>query len=160
MNWETSNRLFVEDDGNLPEESNDLLSFIDAFPPDVPANVLMHMDMPAYEKYDEIKTHAAMLVKIMQKQRRRPRTGVNMVDAYRGEPPQEPEPTGDNDNDFDDDVDISMTKFQVPRHVLNKRRELFPATLFRIRQLVLHNCDEPTPLNYDQSPHSHNEIGS
>ena len=28
-----------------------------------------------------------------------------MVDAYRGEPPQEPEPTGDNDNDFDDDID-------------------------------------------------------
>ena len=59
-------------------------------PPDVSANVLMHMDRPGYETYDKIKKYAVKLVKIMQNQRRRPRTGVSMVDAYRGEP-QEPE---------------------------------------------------------------------
>ena len=60
--WETSKRPFAEADGNLPEDSNERLAFIDMFPPDVSANVLKNMDMPGYETYDKIK-------------RRRPRTG-------------------------------------------------------------------------------------
>ena len=63
------------------------------------------MDMPGYETYDKINKYTVKPVKMMQNQRRRPRSGVNMVDVYRGEPPQKPEPIGDTDNDFDDNID-------------------------------------------------------
>ena len=108
--WETSKRLFAEADGKLPEDSNQRLVLNDMLPPDVSSNVLMHMDMPGYEMYDKIKKYAVKFVKIMLNQRRRPRTGVNMVDAYRGEP-QEPEPAGEEmeDDEIDTDAGIAET---------------------------------------------------
>ena len=52
-------------------------------------------------------------------------------------------------------------KYQVPRHVLKQRLELFWISLFRVRQLaVLVFGYEPVLFNFDQTPYHHNESGS
>ena len=104
----------MEANGKLPEDSNERLAFIDMLPPDVSANVLMHMDIPGYETYDKIQKYAVKLVKTMQNQRCRPRTGVNMVDAYSGEP-QEPEPAGEQIDDDDIDTDSGIAEIMALR---------------------------------------------
>ena len=52
-------------------------------------------------------------------------------------------------------------KYQVPRHVLKERLEIFWVNLFRLRFFLLRILGyDPLILNFDQSPFHHNETGS
>ena len=61
------------------------MAFIDVLPPDVSANVLMHIDMPGYETYDKICRYDVKLNKVTQNQRRKPRSGLNLVADFKGD---------------------------------------------------------------------------
>ena len=56
---------------------------------------------------------------------------------------------------------LANRKYQVPRHVLKERLEVFWVNLFRLRQLIqLKFGYDPLIMNFDQSPFHHNETGS
>ena len=84
--WEPSKRLFATADGKLPNNIKERLAFIDMLPPDVSANVLMHMDMPGYEAYNKIRRYDVKLVKVMRNQCRKPRSGSDLVADVKGDP--------------------------------------------------------------------------
>ena len=51
---------------------------------DISANVIMGMEKPGFNAFEEIKKYAIKLVKVMQNQRRQCKP-LNMVDAYQGQ---------------------------------------------------------------------------
>ena len=53
--WETSKRLFEEAGSSLPDQEQEMLTFIDILPPDLSASVLMHMEMTEDRSYEKIK---------------------------------------------------------------------------------------------------------
>ena len=67
----------------LPAEDQQRLALIGLLPPDISANVIMEMEKPGFESYDQIKKYALKLVKVLQNQKRH-RGAVNLVDAYGG----------------------------------------------------------------------------
>ena len=66
---------------------------------------------------------------------------------------------------WEEDYGLSMRaanrKYQVPRHVLKQRLEIFWVNLFRLRLFVFIAFGyDPVIYNFDQSPFHHNETGS
>ena len=66
---------------------------------------------------------------------------------------------------WEDDYGLSMRranrKYQVPRHVLKERLEIFWVNLFRLRYFILLLLGyDPVLYNFDQTPFHHNETGS
>lgn len=66
---------------------------------------------------------------------------------------------------WEDEYGLSMRaanrKYQVPRHVLKERLEIFWVNLFRLRLFIrLQFGYDPLLLNFDQSPFHHNETGA
>jgi len=66
---------------------------------------------------------------------------------------------------WEDEYGLSMRvanrKYQVPRHVLKERLEIFWTNLFRLRKfIILVFGYDPLIINWDQSPFHHNETGS
>ena len=56
---------------------------------------------------------------------------------------------------------LANRKYQVSRHIVKERMEIFWVVLFRIRKFIaLVFGYDPLLLNFDQSPFHHNETGS
>ena len=47
--WETSKRLLEEAGGKLPDQEQEILTFVDILPSDLSANVLRHMEGGEHE---------------------------------------------------------------------------------------------------------------
>ena len=89
--WDTNKRLFENADGVLPAEAQQRLALIGILVPDISSNVIMELEKPGFETFSAIKKYALRPVKVLQTQKRTSRGGLNLGDAYCGEPEEEPE---------------------------------------------------------------------
>ncbi len=63
--WTTNFRLFKEAGGELPTGDAQRLAFTKLLPPDVAAQVTLHMDLPQYKEFGELRKFTDKYVKVM-----------------------------------------------------------------------------------------------
>ena len=61
---DTHKRLFEKADGKPPEPAQERLALIGLLLPDISSNVIMEMEKPGFETFQEAKKHALKLVKV------------------------------------------------------------------------------------------------
>ena len=63
--WNTNLRLFKEAGGQRPSGDAERLAFTEILPPDVAARVTLHMDLPQYGNFEELRKFTDKYVKVM-----------------------------------------------------------------------------------------------
>ena len=63
--WKTNLRLLKEAGGSCPTGDTQRLAFTKLLPPDVAAHVILHMDLPQYQSFEELRKFTDKYVKVM-----------------------------------------------------------------------------------------------
>ena len=63
--WNTNLRLFKEAGGEKPTGDAERLAFTKPLPPDVAAHVTLHMDLPQFKNFEELRKFTDKYVKVM-----------------------------------------------------------------------------------------------
>ena len=83
--WETNKRLFEKAEGQLPDAEHERLAFVGILPGDISTSVIVEMEKFGFETFAAIGKYTLKLVKVLQNQKRKGRSRLNLVDAYRGD---------------------------------------------------------------------------
>ena len=56
--WDTNTCLVEKSDGVLPAPDPERLALVGLLPPDISANVIIQMELPWFESFEQVKKHA------------------------------------------------------------------------------------------------------
>ena len=103
-NWDTNQRLYKAAGGDDISEQQKRLTFIQMLPRDVCAYVTMHIELPEYHKFADLKRFALKYVKVISSLNRTAKHGVHAVmDRANGHAGQHDQGEGQRDDDWPDE---------------------------------------------------------
>ena len=109
--WNTNLWLSTEAGGQRPTDDAERVAFTKILPPDVAAHVTLHMDLPQYQNFEELRTSTNTYVNVMtaldrQRKGARSTQPVCLVGNYNGH--------GEEDGYTIDGADEEDDKFVYP----------------------------------------------
>ena len=91
LEWNTNIRKMIENGGNAPDDATRRAAFLEMLPAELNTHATMKLDEPEFATFGQVKAWATKYVKVLQKQKRRTKGGLHVVDRGADERGQDEE---------------------------------------------------------------------